>query len=477
MRRLAIGALSLVLVFALTSVAIAASFDPGSGSTNFTVMNMDSSGDATVVASYINQNGVEDATKEKTIGPLSSDGFPISESGLPDGWIGSVIVSSDQEVSAFAQMLWAGGSYGDGKTAGAYNGFTAGANTLYFPDLAARDGAQFSRISIQSAESASTTETVDFTIYFYDRTGALSHTEPGTIYKGSQATYELLDLGLSDWLGAAVVESASPIAGVASSHWQQYSAAYSALTGGGTEAYMPSASRRLNSSGQWLQYTSIVVQNLDTGTDANVTVYWYDRDGTELYSFTDAIPANSSHGYNTKHTSSDVPNSSALHAALGNNWNGSVVVESDGPNIVAVVKAQWDASHPSSPNTASAYTSAPAGTAEVFTPAVFKRDGKQYSGLVVQNVGATTCTDFQVQWFERGTNALVLDYVDTLEPNIAGGYNTRVNVFPDGVSANDLGTDFYGSVYINAPSCELVAIHNTLWPAQLSATTYNSFGR
>jgi len=482
-----IGFLLLVGVPA-TTVLAQGGFTPGTGSTNFTVMNMDSSNTAYVTVQYVNQNGVVDATKDVQIPPQSSQGFPIDQSGLPDNWTGSVIVSADAEVSAFAQVRWEGGAYGDGKTAGAYNGFTEGSNTLYFPSLAAREGKQFSYLAVQSAEGASTSDTINITIKFYDRNGNLSKTVNDTLFKGTQKSYNLLDLGLpitdppgDGWLGSAVVESSSPVAGVATMHWKYYSAAYSAVTGGGTTIYLPSATRRLP-GGTWYQYTSVLVQNLDPTTDATVKVYWYDREGNELHNFQDTIPANSSHGYNTRWTSSDVPDHSALHSALGDNWNGSVVITST-TDIIAVANLQWTDDSPVG-NSATAYAGEAGGYSEIFVPANFRRveagTWKQFSGLVVQNIGTTTCSNFQVEWRDRAGN-LLLSYTDSLAPNISHGYNTKYGAsgsdFPTGVNVADLGDDFRGSVYISAPGCELIAIHNTLWPLWTDSTTYNAFGR
>jgi hypothetical protein len=370
MKRASVIVVSLLLVGVLATLASAqGSVDPGVGNVNFTVMNTSDTDEALVVASYIDQNGQVDSSVQKTLQPQSSQGFQITQSGLPDNnWAGSVIASSDQEIVAFAQVKWSNGTSTDGKTSGAYNGFVGGANKLYFPSLAARSGKQFSRLIIQSAEAASESATIDFTIKFYDRAGNQSgSTLSRSVNKGAQLTLDLLaDVSLpttnppgDGWLGSAVVESTSPIAGVATMHWQQYSAAYSAVTGGGEYAYLPSATRRIP-SGSWLQYTGLIVQNLNTSTDADVTVRWYDRSGNELYSFTDSIPANSSHGYNTRHTSGDVPNPSALHSALGNDWNGSVVVQSTtaGADIVAISNLQWTSDHPAGAG-ASAYYSEP----------------------------------------------------------------------------------------------------------------------
>ena len=477
----------LVAVLVLTTLASAqGELDPGMGSVNFTVQNLDSSETASVIASYINSSGVVAATVNKNILPRSSEGFPVTESGLPDNWDGSVIVSADREIVAFAQARWENGTFGDTKTAGAYNGFTVGANKLYFPSLAARPGKQIARLSIQSAEGASTSDSIDITISFFDRDGTANYVINDTLLKGTQKTYDLLDDATivpnrdDGWLGAATVESSDPIAGVATMHWMEYSGAYSGVTGGGTTAYVPSVNRRLPDGATWYQYTALIVQNLDDTVDANVTVNWYDRDGAELFSFPDIIPANSSHGYNTRQTGSDVPDHTALHDALGINWNGSVVVTSD-TDIVAVANLQWTANSPVS-LAATSYTSEPSGNDEIFVPANFRRTAggtwNQFTGLIVQNVGSTACTDYDVSWFNRDGDEM-LAYQSSLDPNIAVGFNTAYGAgFPNGTTDTVLLTDdFRGSVYISAPGCELMAVHNTLWPLWTDSTTYNAFGK
>lgn len=468
----------IVVLLSAFAVVYAGDPNPGSGAVNFTVMNKDSVNDATVVAQYVNMNGGVDAVVNDTIAPLSSAGFPIGQSGLPDGWAGSVIVSANSDVAAFAQIRWSGGAYGDGKTAGAYNSFAAGANTLYFPSLKALDGNQFSILSIQSAEGASESETITFDIDFYNRDGTSAGSLTSeTVYKGAQKSYDLLDdITLPDnWNGSAVVTSASPLAGVATTHWQTYSTAYSALTGGGTTAYVPEARRRLTNGGAWDQFAGIVVQNLDTSTDAQVTVEWYNRSGTLLHSFNDTIPANSSHGYNTRF-GADIPDNTQFGADIGTRWNGSVIIEStNGRDVVAVTNLQWtDDSAIGAAGTS--FTSEDVGTERVLIPATFRLGSggnwKQFTGLIVQNIGTSSCSNFNVDWFDRA-GANLLSYQDTLDTGISHGYNTRYGAdIPAGSTAADLGGEFRGSVVIDAPGCELIAIHNTVWPDQTDSTTY-----
>jgi hypothetical protein len=482
-------ALSLLLVSVTPALA---QLNPGSAVVNFTVQNLDAANDANVQATYINQSGGVaarvPASGSLQIDPESSLGFPANQSGLPSGFEGSAIVSGDRELAGFAQVLFSGGTSADGKVLTAYEAFSAGANKLYFPSLAARANRQFSTLTIMSAENPSTSESINFSIKFYDRSGNLNKTVNDSVRKGSQKTFNLLSQGLptttppgDGWLGAAVVESASPIAGVALTHWDQYSAGYSGVTGGGTKAFLPSGTRRLP-GGNWEQFTSVQVQNLDAADAANVTVRWFDRTGALLHSFNDSIPANSSKGYNTRFTNSNVPDHTALFNDLGSDWNGSVVVEStNGKEIVAIANLQWTAA--SGPGeSASAYASEPAGTATIYVPGAFRRVSgstwEQYTGLIVQNVGGAACNNFDVIWKDRDGNTK-LSYKDSLAQNISHGYNTRVDSDLTALGQNpaNLGNQFRGSVTFKAPGCSLVAIHNTLFPEWTDSSTYNAFGK
>ena len=509
MKRLLSVSIALVVVMALVAPVFAGEPDPGVGNVNFTVMNLHETENATVQAQYISSGegaggaaGTVDATIPVTIDPRSSNGFPINDSGLPDNWAGSAVVSSDRPVAAFAQMMWQNDGLATSearwKTAGAYNGFTEGAGKLFLPSLAQRTDKQFSRIAIQSADAPSTSETVDFTITFYDRDGNVSDTHDDSVNKGAQVTYDLSDTGdfdldpaaTNNWLGSAVIEADNPgdlLAASATMHWQNYSAAYSAVTGGGTEVSLPSFTRRMpgGEGTAWYQFTSVVVQNLDDTDDADVMVYWYDRDGTLLHDFEDTIPANSAHGYNTRYVdTSQIPSTEAAFAAdVGYDANGSVVIESDGAEIVAVANLQWTNDHPSGA-AASAYTSFADGTGTVFVPQSFRRmsgSWLQFSGLIVQNIGDSACNDFSVSWVDRATGTEKISFTDSLNPGIAHGYNTKQGAsgsdIPAGVDVTDLGDDYRGTVTIIGTGCELAAIHNTVWPAWTDNTTYNAFGQ
>jgi hypothetical protein len=471
--------------------------------------------------------GYVDLTLPATATARGSASFAAADAqaaGLPDNWKGSVVASANRPIAAFAQMTWKNtnvdATHPRFQTAGAYNGFTEGASKLYLPSLAQRDNAQYSIIAVQSAAAASDSASpIPFTITFFDRSGNESGTITSQVQPGAQKTFDLSEYATdaavpdldsandaNNWLGAAVIEATNAgdlLAASSTMHWQNYSAAYSAIPSGASTIYLPSGTRRNNladtsegSAANWLQYTAVVVQNLGSA-ETNVTVKWMDRNGTELASFVDPIPANSAHGYNTRFvTGSDIPEASkaGFAAAMSNDWNGSVIIESSGADVVAVANLQWGPAHPSAGNTASAYTAATEGYDTLFIPQNFRRNNSatpvtwiQFTGLIVQNVGTTACNGFTVSWKDRDTGAELLTFTDSLEPGIAHGYNTNVGgdiPDPDGDGPNTnkteaakLGDNFRGAVTISgATGCQLAGIHNTVWPALTASTTYNAFG-
>jgi hypothetical protein len=527
--------LTVIVVLSMTVIPVLAGEpDPGMGNTNFTIMNLDASEMAEISVDYVagagmqDPEGTVDLTWVATATARGSTSFAATaaqDKGLPDNWKGSVVASANRPIAAFAQMTWRNNtldaSHARFQTAGAYNGFTEGSGTLYLPSLAQRDGSQYSIIAVQSAAAASASaNAIPFTITFFDRSGNQSGQITSSVKPGAQKTFNLSEYSddpdvvpdldaandTNNWLGAAIIEATNAgdlLAASSTMHWANYSAAYSAIPSGASTIYLPSGTRRNNltdtgegAASNWLQYTAVVVQNL--GAQAtNVTVKWLDRTGNTLASFVDPIPANSAHGYNTRFvTNSDIPEASKASFAelMTNDWNGSVVIESDGANIVAVANLQWGPAHPSAANTASAYTAATEGYDTLFVPQNFRRNNAatpvswiQYTGLIVQNVGTADCNNFTVSWKDRDTGEEKLTFNDSLAPGIAHGYNTNVGgdiPDPDGdgpdtnkTQAAKLGDNFYGAVTISgAAGCQLAGIHNTVWPAFTAGTTYNAFG-
>jgi hypothetical protein len=177
--------------------------------TNFTLVNL-GEGTATGTAQYLTPDGMEwgdSIFKDFTIPPGGSfQARQYFDTGLTPGR-GSVIISSDQLLSAMVQVVTRTGV----PTSGAYTGVSAASATWYIP-LAARrantaTGMANSQIIIQNVTASS----LDFKIEYYSlSTGSLDLTRD---YTGLAAgASQLIDLDLetdlpAGWWGSVVVSS------------------------------------------------------------------------------------------------------------------------------------------------------------------------------------------------------------------------------------------------------------------------------
>ena len=159
---------SLILTLALVATpAFAADPNPGSGSADVTVMNADTAGGgaATVLAQYYSQAGSLSNTRQQNVNALGSYQFRAADSGLPDNWVGAMVLSASTELAATATIQWSGGSAGDGVEADSYSGFASGSNRMNVPFAVYAPNAQYTVISVQNTESATT---ANITMKYYN---------------------------------------------------------------------------------------------------------------------------------------------------------------------------------------------------------------------------------------------------------------------------------------------------------------------
>jgi hypothetical protein len=123
---------------------------------------------ANITIRYYDNSGSITCTKTGTVAALASVGYwTPTEVCLPTGWVGGMVVSSDQPIVAVGRPHI-------GAQITTYNGLTAGSLDAYLPMLFkdAFGGAYDSAFYIQNTE----TSTAAVTIKLYDSTGALSCT-------------------------------------------------------------------------------------------------------------------------------------------------------------------------------------------------------------------------------------------------------------------------------------------------------------
>jgi hypothetical protein len=466
-----------VVLLTLAATVLGASaqaVNPGQGSTDVRVMNLTSDAAAPAVgvtAEYYNQTGVVEATKNANLASLGTYDFLAADSGLFDGWKGSMVVSSTGEVAALGTTTYTGGSAP--ASVGSYRGFDEGATTIYFPQLQQRP-AEYSVIAVQNADSGS----ADIAIYYYSRDGTPYGANPITdsIPASAQRTYDLSqkgigkipDLGITvppsdGWIGSAKVVSTNgkKLVGAAVVFQPAYSTAYPASLTGADTLYFAAISRRCyapcstQTSSEWLQWSGVVVQNLSETTTANIHVYVTDRFGSALYDFTTQVPALSARGFNTRFLA-DTPDPAAFYAALGSDFNGGMYITSDQP---LVGLSDMQVLVPGS-NGRLTYLGEGTGGTSVFAPQVYRINCvgitcEKSTSVIVLNPDPTNSAAVTVRFID--TNGTIkAQFGATIPPRTRNGYNTRVKADFPGTDAEyealktTLGNAFKGSVWITS---------------------------
>lgn len=490
----------ILAVAMLVTMAVPAFADnPGTGNSDFVIQNVENS-TATVTVDYYDQTGTNDVSGSPfTLNAYGSRVFQSSTLPVGDGWVGSVVISADKKVSAVTMLTWQStyGTVDDRITGDAYAGTYAPGTDLYFPYATVKPAGtipgkliRFSIITVQNAGTAD----ANIQMYYYNQTdGSVTGPISDVIQAGRSKSYNLSlsgpkipNLG-GNWQGSVYVHSDQPIAGVVTNHWaqyiyQQWASAYEGVSSGATTLYAPSVFRVDRTSdpavGSWVRSSNIMVQNLGT-SPANVTIQFFETGSTTpKMTINDTIQPKTMGEYNTRFGSPTNPAYpvSAFASALGNLFNGSVVINcTNGQPLAAVVHTFWN--RPDE-NAASTYVAVPAGATEIFVPyAPRKKSGTawvQWSKIAVQNLSASTANLTLTYYNPDGSVAL------TLNPTIAGSsgdaYNTRFGSDSGAVPAsafNPLGDNFIGSVKITSNQ-PVVAVVNLISKPNWSGT-YNAY--
>jgi hypothetical protein len=145
----------------------------GSYNAAFYVQNVHASNMANITIKYYDSAGNLSCTVSDTVSALASKGYWVpGESCLPAGWVGGVVVTSDQPIVAVGRP-----HIGDQVTT--YNGFTSGGLSSYLPMLfkEAFGGSYNSAFYVQNTEASAAA----VTIKFYNSNGTLTCTRSDSI--------------------------------------------------------------------------------------------------------------------------------------------------------------------------------------------------------------------------------------------------------------------------------------------------------
>jgi len=367
--------LTLAFVMALALSMSASAQGELTYTSGFQLQNLDVANDAAVVITFYNQDGSEEASPSDTIPAGGSKTyFPLD--AVEDGFNGSVVVSSDREIVAIANVLANDNTFG-----ASYGGFTSGATAVNLPLLMKENYGFSTWFNVQNTGS----EDADVLVTY--NTGV---TETATIPPGAAATFDQAinpDLA-AGWVGSASVTSDQSMVAAAMQVGPTTLLGYNGFTGASTAPVMP-----LVNANNYGYVTGIQVQNT-SGTDTEVTIAYAPSTAGTACTETGTVPANSSASfglyaftYSGGTTTSD--------CVMGETFVGSAAVvtnTADAPLVVIVNQLNSDA------NKGAAYEGfdPAAGTDTVVMPLIMDRNWEYFTGFSVMNVGdaATdvTCT-------------------------------------------------------------------------------------
>lgn len=204
----------------------------------------DSGPPTTVLAQYYNASGGSPAgTRQQSLGPLGSYQFRGSDSGMPDNWVGSMVVSASRDVAVVNFSIRPRDNQAGGYT-GAAAVFAGTKNFL--PEVYQIGGAgnarmQWSLIRIQNV----TIERANVEVKFVNRDGTIAAIRNLTINGEKSFNFNLraddqINLG-GNWTGAVYVTSNQPLVAVVENLWglQRLAAYNSSATEIGIREYLP----------------------------------------------------------------------------------------------------------------------------------------------------------------------------------------------------------------------------------------------
>ena len=256
----------------------------GSYDSAFYVQNVDPTNTATVTIKYYDSAGNLSCTVNgETIAPFASKGYWVPSQGcLPAGWVGGVVVTSDQPIVTVGRPHI-------GTQVTTYNGFSGGTASSYVPMLfkGAFGGTYDAAFYVQNVDP---TNTATLTIQYYDSAGNLSCTVNGeTVAPLASKGYWVPSQGClpAGWVGGVVVTSDQPIVAVGRPHIGAQVTTYNGFTAGSVSSYLPMLFKDAFGG----SYDSaFYIQNTEASTAA-VTIKFYNSAGVLTCTRTDNIPA------------------------------------------------------------------------------------------------------------------------------------------------------------------------------------------
>lgn len=381
----------------LAGVVVAQTGIPGSGWwSGEQVQNVGNATANVVVTAYDkSSNATYSSSQTLTVGSAFTF-LPGNFAGMPAGFMGSAVVSSDQPIKAIVNLTnQLSGSFGvaGGKAAGAYQGTENVSTALYFPLAKNNRFGNSTTFYVQNAGATAATAVAVFKMDTGASGGVYTFTTP-SIGANQMIAINPSDAGVPgtggsggrDNIGSLTVTSAQPLAGTVLEYTQAQAVATVLFGTRGfasadfnVKAYAP-----VVKNARFGRFTGIQVQNV-SAAPINITINYVGTASTCAgQTATDTfanLAAGSSKTFVQQAGSTNFPA----------NCTGSATINATG-NFVAIVNETNLSGFPLAGITYSAISDG-GKTNEISAPLYKDQRFGQSSGLQIQNVGSATATN------------------------------------------------------------------------------------
>jgi hypothetical protein len=210
------------------------------------------------------------------------------------------------------------------------------------------------------------------------------------------------------WAGAVVVSSNQPVAAIVNLFFEGTSSAgtYPGVSTVANDVYLPNLLVRDG------RLTRVSVQNAENSQCTDVTLNYFNRDGTQVMTSTKTIPANSQI---TLDLSVENPDFSATSGT------GSLLIHSDTCNLAAVANIHYPAGNRGT----ACYAGFTSGEPTIYFPSIFRRQSgstwQLYNATIVQNLGDIEA-DVTISFLGAGSNPTA-SVTDTIPSKASYGIN------------------------------------------------------
>jgi hypothetical protein len=385
---------SILAIVLLMSTALAAPSDlPGSGWwSGETIQNVGTDVAQIDITAYDMSSSNTYNTSDTIDSGANKTYLPNSFTGMPAGFQGSAVVSSNSDIRAIVNItnryaVIGSDTFGDPNTpsaaAGQYQGINEPDTTLVFPLVKYNSFSKTTSLYIQNAGSAAATAHVVFHMAAGDFTYDTPSIQPGAMAVVNPSATSMPSGNTAK--GSAVVTSAQLLAGTSLEYIQgEANATVVQATRGFTPAeYDTKLYAPTNKNNRGGRFTGLQVQNVSSGS-IDVTVDYVGVGGTCVgKTFSDS------------HTGLAAGASWTFPASvLDNDCNASATVTGTG-NIVGIVNESYTsaflASNPGRHQEATVYFCSPASKATNFISLpLYKEDANSKgTGLSIQNVSSS----------------------------------------------------------------------------------------